>query len=288
MRHKLLVPVAGLTVVLLTGLTGCGLGGTPAPTPSASDTATSTPSVTPTPEPTEDPTTVTALPGSALLRLSVTAASGDQEVRLVLTVARASTMTSAPSSVADVQEACPNAIQSQLESFPGYEPVGVLRSTLTATGDWPEGLTVAIAGGGLIATIGDGDDVDPADDPVDGFGCAVAILTGPGDATFTSLLIGDPAVVARDSLELQVAHGHYGFESDSGPVTWKNCVVQLSSAAQRYATENSWPAAGPVRRRLPDRRGRNGLTGLSARERTRRNPSRGSPRFRPGRPSLRS
>ena len=129
MRRKLLVPLAGLTVVLLAGLTGCGLG-TPTPTPSASDTATSTPSATPTAEPTEDPTTVSALPGSALLRLSVTAASGDQEVRLVLTFARATTLTSATSAVEAVQAACPNAIRSQLESLPGYQPVGVLRSTL--------------------------------------------------------------------------------------------------------------------------------------------------------------
>jgi len=239
MRRKLLVPVAGLTVLLLAGLTGCGLG-TPTPTPSASESSTPTPSVTPTPEPTEDPTTVSALPGSALLRLSVTAASGDQEVRLVLTFSRATPVTSAVSAVEAVQEACPNAIQSQLEALPGYQPVGVLRSTLKATGDWPEGLTVAVAGGGIIATVGDGADVDPADDPADGYGCAVAIVTGPGEATFTSLLVGDPAVTVRESLDLQVAHGHYGFESDSQPIIWKDCVVQLSSVAQRYATENAW------------------------------------------------
>jgi hypothetical protein len=239
MRRTLLVPVAGLAVVLLAGLTGCGLG-TPTPTPSATESSSPTPSATPTAEPTEDPTTVPALPGSALLRLSVTAVSGDQEVRLVLTFARASTVTSASVAVADVQAACPNAIQSQLEAFPGFQPVGVLRATLTASGDWPDGFTVAVAGGGNIATIGEGDDVDPADDPVDGFGCAVAILTGPGEATFTSLLIGDPAQTLREGIDQQVAHGHYGFESDSQPITWKDCVVQLSSVAQRYATENGW------------------------------------------------
>jgi hypothetical protein len=150
------------------------------------------------------------------------------------------TATGATSAVEAVQEACPNAIRSQLESLPGYQPVGVLRSTLTATGDWPEGLTVAIAGGGIIATVGEGDDVDASDDPVGGFGCTVAIVTGPGEATFTSLLVGDPAVPVRESLDLEVAHGHYGFESDSQPITWKDCVVQLSSVAQRYATENAW------------------------------------------------
>jgi hypothetical protein len=239
MRRKLLVPVAGLALVLLTGLTGCGAAA-PTPTPSATETASPSPSATPTAEATEDPTTVSALPGSALLRLSVTAASGDQEVRLVLTFARASTASSSTNSVEDVQSACPNAIESQLETYPGFQPVGVLRSTLSATGDWPEGLTIAIAGGGIIANIGEGDDVAPADDPVDGFGCSVAIITGPGEANFTSLLIGDPATAVRESLDLQVAHGHYGFESDSQPVIWKDCVVQLSSVAQRYATENGW------------------------------------------------
>lgn len=238
MRRKLLVPVAGLAVVLLTLLAGCG--GIPTPTPTASDSPSPTPSATPTAEPTEDPTTVAALPGSALLRVSVTAASGDEEVRLVLTFARAATLTSATSSIEDVQEACPNAIQSQLESYPGFQPVGVLRSTLTTTGDWPEGMTVAIAGGGFIATIGEGRSVDPADDPTGGFGCAVAIVTGPGEAKFTSLLIGDTLVSVRESLDLSVAHGRYGIESDSGSVTWKDCVVQLSSVAQRYATENNW------------------------------------------------
>lgn len=240
MRRKHLLPLAGFTLVLLAGLAGCSTGGAPTPTPSESGSASPTPSATPTPEPTEDPISVPALPGSALLRVSVTAASGDQEVRLVLTFARASTLTSATTAVEAVQGTCPNAISSQLAAFPGYQPVGVLRSTLTTTGEWPTGLTVAVAGGGLIATIGDGDAVDPADDPTGGFGCAVAIVTGVGDAKFTSLLIGDPAMSVRESLDLQVAQGHYGFESDSGQVAWKDCVVQLSSVAQRYATENGW------------------------------------------------
>lgn len=250
MRRKLLVPVAGLAVVVITVLAGCTAGGIPTPTPTASETASPTPSETPTPEPTETPTTVPALPGSALLRLSVTATvggdeggaegGGHEEVRLALTFSRAVPLTSATTAIAEVQRACPNAIQSQLESFPGFQPVGVLRSTLTASGDWPDGLTVAVAAGGLIATVGDGDGVAAADDPSGGFGCAVGIVTGPGDATFTSLLIGDSTLPVREALDLQVAHGRYGFESDSGPVTWKDCVVQLSSAAQRYATENDW------------------------------------------------
>jgi len=240
MRRKLLVPVAGLAVVLLTGLTGCALGGTPSPTPSASDSASPTPSATPTVEPTEDPTSIPALPGSALLRVSVTVGSGEQEARLVLTFARAATATSATSAIADLQQACPNAIQSQLDQFPGFQPVGVVRSTLRTTGDWPEGLSVAIAGGGLVATVGDGVNVDAADDPTGGFGCTVAIVTGPGEASFTSLLIGDQKLSVRESLDLAVAHGHYGIESNSGLVTWTDCVVQLSSVAQRYATENNW------------------------------------------------
>ena len=68
----------------------------------------------------------------------------------------------------------------------------------------------------------------------------MAIVTGPGEATFTSLLVGDPATAVRESIDLQVAHGHYGIETDSQPITWKDCVVQLSSVAQRYATENGW------------------------------------------------
>ena len=240
MRRTPLLSLAGLAVVVLTGLTGCAVGGTPTPTPSASDSASPTPSETPTAAPTEDPLSVPALPGSALLRVSVTAASGDQEVRLVLTFSRAVTATSATSAIEDVQQACPNAIASQLDSYPGFQPVGVLRSTLTTSGDWPDGMTIAIAGGGVIATIGDGNNVDPADDPEGGFGCAVAIVTGSGDAKFTSLLIGDQALSVRESLDLQVAHGHYGIESDSGSVIWKDCVVQLSSVAQRYATENNW------------------------------------------------
>lgn len=240
MRRKLLVPVAGLALVLLTGLTGCGLGGIPAPTPSASDTPSPTPSATPTVEPTEDPTSVPALPGSALLRVSVTATSGDREARLVLTFARASSATSATTAIAELQDTCPNAIQSQLEQYPGFQPVGVVRSTLTTTGDWPEGMTVAIAGGGVVATFGDGLNVEPADDPTGGFGCTVAIVTGPGEAKFTSLLIGDPMLSVRESLDLQVASGHYGIESNSGSVTFTDCVVQLSSVAQRFATENNW------------------------------------------------
>lgn len=240
MRRTLLVPLAGLALLTLIGLSGCVPTPEAVPTPTATETAAPTESATPTPTPTENPTAIPALPGSALLRVSVTALSGDDEVRLVLTFARASTATTATSAIANLQQTCPNAIASQLESFPGYEPVGLVRATLTSTGRWPEGFTFAVAGGGAIATIGEGDNVAAADDPEGGFGCQVAIVHGPGEAKFTSLMIGDSAASMREALDLAVAHGHYGIESNSGLVTWKDCVVQLSSVAQRYATENNW------------------------------------------------
>jgi hypothetical protein len=241
MRRTLLVPAAGLALVLAAGLAGCGTG-TPTPAPSVTDSASASPEP-PVAEPTDDPTTVGSLPGSAFLRVSVTADAGDREVDLTLTFARAAVGTNAPLDFGAVQDACPNAIESQLELMPGAVPVGVITSVLTTDGDWPEGLSFAVSAGGLVASIGEGANIAPSDDPVGMFGCSVPVVTGPGTATFTSLLVGNPAETARANLDIQVAHGRYGFESDSGSnaaVTWKDCIVQLSSAAQRFATENNW------------------------------------------------
>ena len=110
-------------------------------------------------------------------------------------------------------------------------------------GDWPEGMTVAVAAGGVIASFGDGRSVADTQDDPGAFGCTVPIVTGMGPAEFTSLLLGDPAVTDRLDLEAQVADGIFGFESDAGSaveVRWVDCVIQLSSAAQRLSTEFGW------------------------------------------------
>jgi hypothetical protein len=223
-------------------LAGCTAGG-PTPTPTASDSASPSASTPITTDPTESPTTVDALPGSAFLRVSATAEVGDEEVRLELTFARAQTAVAAPEELAAVQEECPNAITSQLEIFPGLEPTGVITSELSMVGDWPEGMTVAVAAGGTIASFGEGSNVAPTDDAVGMFGCTVSVVTGPGAASFVSLLLGDPAVSDRTDLDQQIALGTFGFESDSGStvdVRWRDCVIQLSSAAQRIATASGW------------------------------------------------
>lgn len=243
----MLVPLARFlvsTAVALTvgGLAGCALSvptPTPTPTVSASPTATAPVDV----EPTEAPTTVDALPGSALLRVSATAEADGEEVRLELTFNRAQTKVSAPDAFEAVQEACPNAISSQLELYPGFEPTGVVTSELSMVGDWPDGMTVAIAAGGIVASFGEGRSVAETQDDPGAFGCTVPIVTGPGAAEFTSLLLGDPAVTDRLDLEAQIAQGIFGFESDSGSavdVRWVDCVIQLSSAAQRLSTEFAW------------------------------------------------
>ncbi len=243
----MLLPFARLlvgTAVALTvgGLAGCSLG---APTPSPTPTASASPSasVPVEVEPTDTPTTVGSLPGSALLRVSVTAEADGEEVRLQLTFNRAQTVTNAPGDFQAVRDACPNAIESQLELYPGFEPTGVVTSELTMVGDWPEGMTVAIAAGGTVASFGEGRSVAPTQDDPGAFGCTVPIVTGPGAAEFSSLLLGDPAITDRLDLEAQIAQGIFGFESDFGSavdVRWVDCVIQLSSAAQRLSTEFGW------------------------------------------------
>jgi len=229
---------AALAVVVLAG---CAAGG-PTPSPTASDSASPSASA-PVVTPTEAPTTVDALPGSAFLRVSATAEVGDEEVRLELTFARAQTAVAAAADFAAVQEECPNAITSQLEVFPDLEPTGVITSELSMVGDWPDGMSVAVAAGGSIASFGDGSNVAPTEDGVGMFGCTVPVVTGPGAADFVSLLLGDPAVSDRADLDQQLALGYFGFETDSGSgvdIRWRDCVIQLSSAAQRIATASAW------------------------------------------------
>jgi hypothetical protein len=237
--RRTLLPLAAVAVTL--ALAGCGANGTPTPTPTA--TATETPDAQPTATPTEAPTTVDSLPGSAFLRVTATAEAEGEEVRLELTFARPQTAAAAAEEFAAVQEECPNAIQSQLEIYPGLEPTGVITSELSMTGDWPEGASIAIAAGGVIASYGEGGSVAPTDDEPGRFGCTIPVVTGPGAADFVSLLLGDPAVADRTDLDAQVALGSFGFESHSesaATVRWRDCVIQLSSSAQRIASANGW------------------------------------------------
>jgi hypothetical protein len=246
----MLVPRARLlvgTVAVVGMLTGCAVG-TPTPTPSPSLSASPSASTPVDVAPTDTPTTVDSLPGGALLRVSVTAEAEGEEVRLELTFNRAQTKASAPDAFEAVLEACPNAIESQLEIFPGFEPTGVVTSELSMVGDWPDGMTLAVAAGGVVASFGEGRSVAPTQDDPGAFGCTVPIVTGPGAAEFTSLLLGDPAITDRIDLENQIAQGIFGFESDSGStvdVRWVDCVIQLSSVAQRLSTQFAWtPPAG--------------------------------------------
>jgi hypothetical protein len=242
-RARLLVG----TVAAVGMLTGCALS-VPTPTPSPSVSASPSASAPVDVAPTDTPTTVDSLPGSALLRVSVTAEAEGEEVRLELTFNRAQTRASAPDAFEAVLEECPNAIESQLEIFPGLEPTGVVTSELSMVGDWPDGMTVAVAAGGVIASFGEGRSVASTQDDPGAFGCTVPIVTGPGAAEFTSLLLGDPAITDRIDLEDQIAQGIFGFESDSGStvdVRWVDCVIQLSSVAQRLSTQFAWtPPAG--------------------------------------------
>jgi hypothetical protein len=237
----MLAPLAGLVALAVGGLTGCTLGvPSPTPTPTVSESSTAAP---PPVEPTETPTTVDSLPGSALLRVSVTAEAEGKEVRLELTFNRAQTGEINAEAFEAVQEACPNAIESQLEVHPGMEPTGVITSELSMVGDWPDGMSVAVIAGGVIASFGEGRSVADIQDAPGSFGCTVSIISGPGAAEFTSLLLGDPAVTDRIDLEDQIAKGIFGFQTDSGSsveVRWVDCVIQLSSAAERLATEVGW------------------------------------------------
>jgi hypothetical protein len=243
-----MLPLAQLalgTVVALSvvALAGCGTAAGPTPTPTESASATPTATTPVVVDPTTPPTTVSALPGTAFLRVSATAEVGDREVRLELTFARAQGAASSPADLQAVQDECPNAITSQLEIYPELEPTGVITSQLVTTGDWPEGMAVAVAAGGTIASFGEGAEVAPTQDGVGMFGCTVPVITGPGSAEFISLLLGDPAIPDRTDLEAQVAQGYFGFETDADSavdIRWRDCVIQLSSAAQRTATASSW------------------------------------------------
>jgi hypothetical protein len=237
----MLAPLAGLVALAVGGLTGCTLGvPSPSPTPTMSESPTAAP---PLVEPTDTPTTVDSLPGSALLRVSVTAEAEGKQVRLELTFNRAQTGEVNAEAFDAVQEACPNAIESQLEVHPGMEPTGVITSELSMVGDWPDGMSVAVIAGGVIASFGEGRSVADIQDAPGSFGCTVSVVTGLGAAEFTSLLLGDPAVVDRIDLEDQVARGIFGFQDDADSaveVRWVDCVIQLSSAAERLATEVGW------------------------------------------------
>ncbi len=237
-----LAQLALVTTVAVVALAGCGVVAGPTPTPTESATSTPTTSA-PVVVPTTPPTTVAALPGTAFLRVSATAEVGEQEVRLELTFARAQGAASSPADLQAVQDECPNAITSQLEIFPGLEPTGVITSQLVTTGDWPEGMAVAIAAGGTIASFGEGADVAATQDGVGTFGCTVPVVTGSGEAEFVSLLLGDPVIPDRTDLEQQVAQGYFGLETDARSavdIRWRDCVIQLSSAAQRVATASAW------------------------------------------------
>lgn len=237
--------VAGVAAaVTVVTLAGCAPG-VPSPVPTATGSASPSPSAIALPQPTDPPTTLDPLPGSAFLRVSATAQAGGEEVRLELTFARAQTGSAAPAEFQAVQQECANAVGSQLELNPGLEPTGVITSQLSMTGDWPTGMRVAIAAGGAIASYGEGSNVAATEDEPGMFGCTVPVVTGPGAADFVSLLLGDPAVSDRTDLDSQLAAGTFGFESDSGsqpPVRWRDCVIQLSSAAQRIATASGWTA----------------------------------------------
>lgn len=240
-------PLVGLVALAaVTLLAGCSTGALPTPEPTA--TASSTPEATVPPTvPTGAPTTLGSLPGSAFLRVTATADVDGEEVGLQLTFARATTAATSQTAFQKVLAECPNAIESQLEIYPGFEPVGVITSRLEVTGDWPEGMRFAVAPGGIIATIGEGPDIAPSTDDPGMFGCSVPIITGPGMARFTSLLIGDPTLADRANLDASLAKGLYGFESDSGSageIRWRDCVIQLSSTAQRMATESAWVLPG--------------------------------------------
>ena len=243
MRRKLLLPLAGfVALVTSASLAGCGTGSTPAPVPT--DAASASPEASaPVAPPEADPTTVDALPGSAFLRVGVTALADGEEVRLSLTFDRAATGASRPAPFDALQTECRNTVVSQLDIHPGQEPTGVLTSHLEVDGSWPDGMTVGVSAGGQIASLGDGRDVAPVTDDPGMFGCSVVILTGGSEADLSSLILGDPAVADREDLEAALALGLFGFETDAGsamPVEWRDCVIQLSSSAQRLATEFGW------------------------------------------------
>src|SRR5690606_7038593 len=99
---------------------------------------------------------------------------------------------------------------------------------------------------GYLVNLGDGRNVDPAVDPVGMFGCSFPTVTGPGTATFASLVLGDPAGDIDAALEAGLAEGRYSLEvhSDAAALEWRDCVVQLSNRAERLAADAAWVLPG--------------------------------------------
>jgi hypothetical protein len=238
----MLAPLAGLVALAVGGLTGCAVGD-PSPTPTASPSASPTPTTPVVVAPTEPPTTVDALPATALMRISVTAEADGEEVRLELTFDGAQTGSAAAAEFAAVQEACPHAIAGRLDIYPNLEPTGVITSQLTSVGTWPDGMTVDVSAGGTVASYGTGANVAPSNDQPGAFGCTLQTITGPGTAAFTTLLLGDPKTNDLVDLDQQTTDGIFGFwtNPESGvEVRWTDCIVQLSSLAQRLSIQGYW------------------------------------------------
>lgn len=230
MSRILLLPVAASALLL----TAC-VGAAPTPTPDATATRSSDVTAEPTPEPT--PITVGQLPAGAFLQASVTAVAADgSELRIQVTVRPPRSGAAAEEQLQAVLEACPNAVASQLDVFPGMEPTGVVVSEIVATGDWPADEAVGISAGAFIANLGVGDVMAPADDPDTGFGCTIPALLGPGQAETYSLLLGDPAVPDAQDVQEAVARGVFGVQESpfgGSEVTWRDCIVQLGPTAER-------------------------------------------------------
>lgn len=239
--RRLLLPAAGAALLL----SGCTMGGFPAPTPTPTESAAIE---TPTPAPIEDrPTTVSPLPTGAFLQLNARAVLGEEELRVVFTVEEAVPLDDPDGEEAwtALQETCPNAIESQLEVFPTLEPVGVILSTLEAEGELADA-PFGVQPGGFLVNLGEGRNVRPAQDPPGMFGCAFATVTGPGSATFASLVLGEPGDDIDDALEEGLAQGRYSLEvhADAADLEWRDCVVQLSNRAERLAATAAWVPPG--------------------------------------------
>lgn len=241
--RRLVLPAAGAVLLL----SGCTMGGFPVPTPSATESPVALPSATPTPVE-EDPVTVSPLPAGAFLQLSARAVLGDEELRVVLTVEEAVPLDDLDGEEAweALQESCPNAIESQLEVFPTLEPVGIILSTLEAEGEWTTDAPFGVQPGGWLVNLGEGRNVDPAEDPEGLFGCSFPTVTGPGTAEFASLVLGEPGADVDDALEAGLAAGRYSLEAHSaaGALEWRDCVVQLSNRAERLAASAAWVPPG--------------------------------------------
>jgi len=235
-------PVPLLTLALVAVLTGCGAGSV-SPTPSAEGS----PAAEESPDPIDDAgPEVPLLPDDALLQVSVTAVSeGGEELHILLTVDQPRAGAAAAREIAELSEACPNAIASQLEIYPGLEPTGVVTSTVVVTGEWADGDRALVSAGPFIANIGVGTGVARVDDPTAGFGCTAAVLTGPGEARLLSLLLGDPGTDDQVDADVELRRGVYGIEDSvdsASQLTWKNCRVQLGERAALIAEQSGWYA----------------------------------------------